>query len=339
MGLTVSASADVTPDAWQAEITELVAREGATTLWSLNVKAGQAGGASQPLKATGRLSVDLPVRGADPTGGKRSCDSFERQFARRFHRQSRRHAGTRRATGGIRPGFRSGGAFPACDGGPSGGRSGADGSFVARAPILVERDDRRSDVMVGASGRTEKGGISLDAQVASNRMYLDDVKILGAPFALAGSSEPVTPGSAPSTPDKDPVWKGISGKLSLSLTEVVYSPDLTIRDVAGSVRIGPAAVTLEALKAVLGTGGQLAMSGGLKFDASNVDAYRLKADVAVANLDSGSTLKALKPNDGLPLVEGTFDVKSSIDATSGNLGTLARKRPGAMFAFRAKEAF
>jgi hypothetical protein len=326
VGLTVSASADVTPDAWQAEVTELVAREGATTLWSLNVKAGQAGGAKQPLKATGRLSVDLPsvltqpvVNGAavlsrgtlrgDFTASLGATQELAAQLVvsdlvsgveERFPR----------VTVDLRADVR------------------ADGSFVARAPILVERDDRKSDVVVGASGRTEKEGITLDAQVASNRMYLDDVKILGAPFALAGSSETATPGSAPTAPDKAPVWKGVSGKMSLSLAEVVYSPDLTIRDVTGSVRIGPAAVTLEALKAVLGTGGQLAMSGGLKFDASNVDAYRLKADLAVANLDSGSTLKALKPNNGLPLVEGTFDVKSSIDATSGNLGTLAEMARG-----------
>lgn len=322
VGLTVSAGADVTPGAWQADISELVAREGATTLVSLAVKAGQAGGAAQPMKATGRLSVDLPAVLSQPAasgsavlsrGTLRGDFTASLGATQELAGQlvfSDLIAGAEekfpRVTVDVRADVR------------------ADGSFAARAPVLVEKEGRKSDLMIAASGKPEKEGIAVDAQVASTRLHLDDVKILGAPFALVAPAEPVkAPQSGPVPPDKEPLWKGVSGKMTLSLSEVVYSPDLTVRDVSGTVRIGPAAVTIEALKAVLGTGGQVAVSGGVNFTPAVAKPYSLKADIAVANLDSGTTLKALKPSDGLPLVEGTFDLTSKIAASGASLATLA----------------
>src|SRR6185503_1273703 len=61
VSLSLSTSADYTPQGWQAEIGGLTAKSGETALLSLEVKAGQLAGKGQPLKATGKLKAQIPA--------------------------------------------------------------------------------------------------------------------------------------------------------------------------------------------------------------------------------------------------------------------------------------
>jgi len=325
LGATLNVSADVTPKGWQADIAELVVREGAATLLSISAKAGQVGDGVQPLKTTGRFSVDLPSMLAQPAAagtvdlargtlrGEFTASLGQTQEIATQFTVSELISGTEEKFPRVSVDLRA-------DIKP-------DGTFAARAPLLVEKEGRKSDLTIQATGRRKEQAVTLDAQVTSALAHVDDLKILLAPFAVGNPSVAV-PAVGPPLPDKVPVWQGVSGQLTLSLAQVVYSPELTVRDVVGTVKIGEAAVTLDALRAVLGTGGLVNVSGGVGFSHSTPQPYALKANVMVSNLDSGSALKAFSPSEGLPMVEGTFNLNSQIVASGPNLALLAEHARG-----------
>jgi len=324
LGATLNVSADVTPKGWQADVSELVVREGAATLLSVSAKAGQVGDGVQPLKTTGRFSVDLPSVLAQPAAAgmvELARGTLRGDFTASLGQTQ--EIATQLTVSELISGREE--KFPRisvdlrADLKP-------DGTFAARAPLLIEKEGRKSDLTIQATGKRNEQGVTLDAQLTSTLAHVDDLKILLAPFAAGNPS--AAPAVGPALPDKVPVWQGVSGQLALSMAQVVYSPELTIRDVVGTVKIGEAAVTLDALRAVLGTGGQVNVSGGVGFSNSTPQPYALKANVTVSNLDSGSALKAFNPSEGLPMVEGTFNLNSQIVAAGPNLVMLAERARG-----------
>jgi len=325
LGATLNVSADVTPKGWQADVSELVVREGAATLLSVSAKAGQVGDGVQPLKTTGRFSVDLPSVLAQPAAagmvelargtlrGDFTASLGQTQEIATQLTVSELISGTEEKFPRVSVDLRA--------------DLKADGTFAARAPLLIEKEGRKSDLTIEATGKRQTQGVTLDAHLTSTLAHVDDLKILLAPFA-AGPPPASAPSVGPTLPDKAPVWQGVSGQLALSMAQVVYSPELTVRDVVGTVKIGEAAVTLEALRAVLGTGGLVNLSGGVGFSNATPQPYALKANLTVSNLDSGSALKAFNPSEGLPMVEGTFNLNSDIVASGPNLAMLAEKARG-----------
>ncbi|HEY0943772.1 MAG TPA: hypothetical protein VGD81_00835, partial [Opitutaceae bacterium] len=136
------------------------------------------------------------------------------------------------------------------------------------------------------------------------------------------------PQPAPAPPADQPVWAGITGQLTLGLKKVVYSPTFTASDIAGTVRIGPAAMSLENLRAVLGDGGGLKVDGGLDFDAQKpAQPYALRADVALTNVDPGPIFRSLDPAKPAP-VEGRFDLTTRVVGQAAEPAGLAEAALG-----------
>lgn len=323
IALSVSPSADVTPQGWQAELADFAVRSGTVKLLSLAAKAGQVSGQKEPIKATGTFAVDLPGVLAQPAAGGAvvlNRGAASGQFT--ASSGEKQEVAAQMVFSDLVSGQE---AFPKVSLDVR-ADLGADGKFAAQVPIQLEKEGRNSDVQLEAKGTQTAAGVEVNARVTSTMLHVDDVKILGAPFAGASSEQPVS--SPPNTPDNKPIWAGIKGQLTLALQQVVYSPELIVKDINGSVSISEAAVTLEALKAVLGTGGQVAVNGGLTFTPVAKQPYTLKADVAVTNLDSGATLKAFKSGDALPLVEGKFDLTTKVAASGASLDALADQARG-----------
>jgi len=325
VSLSLNPSADVTPKGWQAEIADFSARSGSATLLSLSAKAGQVSGDKQPVKATGSFAVDLPGTLAQPVAagavrlsrgaakGQFTLSSGEKQEVATQVVISDLAAANQESLPKVSIDLRADIA--------------ANGQFAAQMPLLVEQAGRKSDLSIDAKGKSSSAGVEVEARVSSTLVHVNDMKSLLLPLAGDTKAKPTRPTPSP-TPDTKPVWAGVKGKLSLALQQVIYSPDLTVRDINGTVSIAEAAVTLEALKAVLGTGGQLAVSGGVTFVPATAKPYTLKADIAVSNLDSGATLKAFSSGPALPLVEGKFDLASKVSASGPNLASLADQARG-----------
>lgn len=324
IALSVTASADVTPQGWQAEVADFSAKSGQSTLLSLSAKAGQAAGDKQPLKATGAFSADIPAVLAQPVAG--GLADLTRGAVKGTFTASSGEAQevaaqmvvsdlTARASQQV---------FPKVTLDIRANQDAA-GTFAAQVPILVELAGRKSDVSLDAKGKTSEAGVNVDARLTSTLIHVDDMKILLAPFA--GEEKAAQPTPTPG-PDTKPVWSGVTGKLVLALQQVIYSPELTVRDLNGTLSIADAAVTLETLKAILGPGGELSLSGGLTFVPAAPKPYTLKADLAVVNLDSGAALKAFDSSPTLPLVEGKFDLSTQLSASGANLASLAEQAAG-----------
>jgi hypothetical protein len=197
----------------------------------------------------------------------------------------------------------------------------ANGQIDAQAPIVITNSGRKSDLTVGASVQVGKPGLQIEAQLKSEALYVEDLKLFSGLFAstagVAPNAQPVTTtattmSSTPAATSAGPLWANVSGELKLELKKVVYSPTFTVSDIGGAVKITPEAVSLAALRAVLGGEGTLKAGGSLSYDGKQAAApYGLKADVAVANFDPAPLLRGLDPTKPVA-VEGKFDLTTHL---------------------------
>ncbi len=318
IAVNVAATASMTPQGWQADIANFSVANGTVVLATLSAKVGQEVGENMPVKATGTFALDLPGVLAQPLASGMvglTRGSLSGKFSAASG-ASQDVAAQIVVSDLASPAEK--GELPRIS---IDLRASLDptGVFVAQVPVLVEIQGRRSDVQLDAKGQSGKAGLDVDARVSSNEINLEDMKILLAP--LAGGEATGAPVSTPS-PGDAPAWSGVTGSLSFALKRVIYSSELTVSDISGSLSIAETAVTLKDLKALLGPGGQMTVSGGVTFAPSTAAPYQLKADLAVTDLDSGATLKAFNTGSKLPLVEGKFDIKSDVSASGKSLGAL-----------------
>jgi len=179
--------------------------------------------------------------------------------------------------------------------------------------------------------------MNLDARIASDLIVADDVKILAAPLAMKqgpASSAPqavvhtANPAPATAAPDKAPFWNGVSGHLVLALKKVVYG-QFEVNDIAGDLKIGPDALALDQLRAVLGSGGEARLAGAVNFAGDAPEPYSLKANVAVSEVDSAPLFRALDPSKP-PTVEGKFTLSGQVTSSGMNADDLGQQAQGDM---------
>jgi hypothetical protein len=327
VNVSVASSADYTPQGWQVELSPVTAKSGDGTLATLEAKAGQLVGRGQPIKATGRLALNLPAVLAQPvaagaaqlTTGDATID-----FAATIGAKQELQAKVALANLAAGP-KESPEKLPAIAMDLRADRE-ADGKITLNAPLLVERDGRKSDLNITGTLAPEKTGFNLDAHLASGLLVVDDVKILAAPFAGSGAAAPSKPDQNPPR-DTAPPWAGLNGKVTLALKKLVYSDTFQMSDVAGTLRLEGGGAKIEDLRAGIGEEGELKMSGGVTFDGKARDPYTLKADLAVTDVDSVPLFRALDPTR-TPTVEGKFNVASQLAGTGANLADLGNRAQG-----------
>lgn len=330
INLSASISADFTPQGWQAELSPCAIKG----LLDFSVKCGRLAGADQPIKATGRLTADLPSVLAQPAVGSAAnsttadnrppplvrgdlaCD-FTASLDSKRSIEAKLSISNLEADPSL-----AAETLPAisadirADAAP-------DGKITFAIPLIFTREDRKSDVMLAGTLTAASGKLILDGQVTGARLVMDDLKILGAPFARPAAA--AHPSETPPRPTA-PLWAGVGGRLSLAVKKI-ESMKISLDDISGSLRIDPGSLHLENFHASLGQGGDVKMNAVLTFDAAAPEPYGLKADLAVANFDPAGIFRAIDPNQP-PTVEGKFNAAARLSGSGLNPGDLASKVGG-----------
>jgi len=319
---------------WQAELNAR-AQSGAKTLFTLQTKAGSIAGPGQAIKATGQFQADLPAVLAQPafasssqlTGGTARVD-FQASLDEKKEIEAKVAI-----TGLVSPQAPS---LPAVTADVRAELAGGQVAF--NVPLLFANAGRKSDLAFSGTFQSGAGGMNLDARIESNLIIADDVKILVAPLAVKSQSSatpspagPVSPSPSglappPTRADSAPFWKGVSGHLVLALKKVVYG-QFEVKDIAGDLKIGPDALALNQLNAVLSGGGDAVLAGAVDFAASAPKPYSLKASVAVNNVDSAPLFRALNPSKP-PTVEGKFNLSGQLTGSGLNAADLGQQAQG-----------
>ncbi|MBL9187386.1 MAG: hypothetical protein JNK23_07915 [Opitutaceae bacterium] len=316
--LIVSVAADYTPQGWQVEIPGLALRTGDEVMLTFSARAGRLAGQNQPVKATGRLNVDLPRVLAQPVAsGYLALATGEAEINFAATLAARREVHANLAIKNLAA--RTAGeplVLPAltmdlrADAGP-------DGATVFSAPILIERAGRKSDFAINGTLTPVDGAPPLiEALVAGTQVFIEDMKLLGAAAPLAPDKPAAAAGPVP------PPWAGLNGAVTLRFNEVIWSPGLSASNVTGRIRIDAGQVKLEGLQASVGEAGKANIAGAVTFANGADRPYVLAADVRLKDIDSGPIWRALNGDRVAPL-EGRFDVASEVAAQAGSLATLA----------------
>lgn len=312
--LLISVAADSTPHGWQVEIPGLALRSGEDVMLTFEARAGRLAGKDEPFKVTGRLIADLPRVLAQPgAAGRLALASGEAEINFAATLGVRREVQANLAVKNLAA--RTAGAplaLPAltadvrADAGP-------DGAVVFNAPILIERDGRKSDLAVnGTLTPVEKAPPLIEAMVTGAQFFAEDAQL------FAAALPPAAPAVAPALPP----WAGLNGSVTLRFKEVLWSPALRASNVTGRVRLDAGMIKLEGLQASVGEAGRAHAEGTLTFQAAASQPFALAADVRLKDFDPGPVLRALS-GDRAPAVEGRFEITGSVAARAAALGELA----------------
>jgi len=315
LDISLSLGGDCTPKGWQAELSDLSVVSGASTLLKLSAKAGQLAGENQPIKATGVFeATDLSALLQQPAVpvGPVLLDGVARGDFTVSLTDKQEIAVTLQLAnlvGKTHDPMPSVALYVRAD-------RDADGRIDAQAPLVITQAGRKSDLTLGAVVQPLKTGVQIDAQLKSDALYIEDLKLFAGLVPASASpatDDPDSKAGAPAAaPGGGPVWAGISGELKLELKKVVYSSAFQVTDIGGSVKITPDAVSLETLRAALGGESVLKAGGSLNYDARQAsEPYGLKADLAVTGFDPAPLLRALDPFKPVP-VEGKFDLTTRL---------------------------
>jgi hypothetical protein len=328
LDVSLKLSADYTAQGWQAELSEVTARNAgtATTLLTLEAKAGQLAGADQPVKATGQWTANLPPLLAQPaasglfvlTGGRAAGD-----FAASLG--SKQEIQAKLALTGLTVDPKTSPAtLPTVNVGVRADIA-PDGKITLNAPVVLEREGRKSDFTLDGTLAKTAAGLNVTGRVTSAFLAVEDAQLLAVPLA----SKPAAPAAAGKPPAKDtlPFWNGISGEIALALKKVAYQQSFEATEIGGTLRIDAGAIKLDGARAGLGEGSDLKLNGNVTFDAKAREPYALKADLAVNNFDSAALFKAINPGKAAT-IDGKFNVTTQLAATALTPASLADQARG-----------
>ncbi len=325
--LSLNASADYTPQGWQAEWAPLAVKNGSLVLLKLDAKAGQLRGPAQPVKTTGTFSVNLPGALGQPAFagivGLSSGDAAG-EFSASFGAQQEIQAKLALTNLVADPKLTKE-KLPAISADVRADVA-ANGVVTLNLPLLLERDGRKSDLTFVGTVTPGKVGFSVVARVVSARLVIDDAQILSAVLTPADVTPKVDGGALPPRAVAPP-WAGISGQIGLGLKEVVYAEIFRLSDVTGTVSLTAGEAKVVNFRAGFGERAEAKVNGGLTFDAESAAPYALTADFAVNEFDPVSFFKAVNPSQPAT-VEGLFTVGSKLVGRANTLAELATATHG-----------
>ena len=322
---SLNASADYTPQGWQAELAPLTAKSGAATLLTLDAKAGQLLGKDQPIKATGKFSSSLPAVLAQPAANGALlliAGDASGEFIASLGAKQEIQAKLTLANLAADPKLTKE-KLPALTADVRADIA-ANGVITLSVPLLIERAGRKSDLTLAGTLTPGKTALALDGRVTSTHLVIDDAQLLAAPLA-----PPAAAPAAAKPPGRDtaPPWAGVSGQLTLALKQVVYSDTFQASDVTGTISLEAGAAKLVNFRAGLGEGADAKLNGVVTFDGKSETPYALTADLAVNEFDPAPLFRALNP--GQPAtVEGKFTVASKLFGRAPTLGDFATAAHG-----------
>ncbi|HEY0946183.1 MAG TPA: hypothetical protein VGD81_12980, partial [Opitutaceae bacterium] len=176
LDVVLQLSADYTPRGWQAQVSELVLRSSNATLFTVQAKTGQQAGPDKPLIATGSYEADLAGLLSQPVA--RSYANLSRgratgEFTASFN--EKQEFATKLSVSDLA--VVSNETLPTLmvdarvDLLP-------DGRIDARVPVVVDQKGRLSDLLLAAKATPAGESLTVDAQLTSEVLYVEDVQRL-----------------------------------------------------------------------------------------------------------------------------------------------------------------
>ena len=300
-----------------------VVADGADLL-TLQVDATQAPGA--PMQAKGELSAllaklaDQPLlRGQTRLSAGQAAVAFDASVADVLKASAKvRLTGLRAAGAGDLPEV----AFDAEV------ARDASGVLSAKLPLTVRnaKAGRVSDLALQATVTPGPADTNIVARLASQVLHIEDLQTFAALAAAkpAPASSPAKPAAvAPESVEKSsaaapagPLWAGTTGDIELALDRVVYAPGIEVTSTRGRFTLTRETASIQALQTLLGTGGSVNVSGGLRWLPASKD-YSLGAEVKGSGVAVGPLLKVLAPSEAAKL-EGTYDLSARVAGQGGD---------------------
>lgn len=325
--LTMNATGDYAPQGWQADFAEVNLTRGRETLLTFSVKAGRLAGDEQPLKATGKLAINLPVFAGQPVA-PRGLTLARGEAAAEFIASlgATKAINAKVVVRDLAGDPKIGATFPTISTDLRADVS-ASNQVTLHFPLLIEREGRKSDLLLTGTLTPGADVSALDAKVTSSHFVVADAQVLSAmlpaPKPTAAPAATAAPGPAPAptgapTPSNQPPWAHVKGAVTLALNKVVYADSFEVSDLVGTLRVDGTSLKLEGMRAGLGEGGQAKFQGTVLFDAGNSQPFGLLADLAMSEFDPGPLLRALNPGQPATL-EGRFNIVSKVTGHAASL--------------------
>ncbi len=332
LDIAVKLAADSTEQGWQADISEFSVRSGASTLLGVTAKAGQPAGPNQPIKATGRWEANLSALLAQPAAARYASALSQGAASGEFTASL---DGTKQISATLELNNLK---APKVENLPRVQASVRldvlpDGQINVQVPLTLDVAGRVTDLELAA--KVKPGATThIEADVLSRAIYLQDLKPLQDWAASLQPAAPAQATPAAKSPDKVktakpvadklPFWSACSGLIKLALKEIVYSPDVKVTNVVGTLKIDSGAITLDNIHAGLGAGAEAALGGQMTFDATLPEPYLFSGDATVTGFDPAPFFRAANPKNE-PTVEGKFNVATKLTGAAPNTALLASK--------------
>ena len=320
LDLALDASADYTPQGWQAQVVRFDVRRKGATLFTLDAKAGQLAGENQPVKLAGRWGADVAGWIAQPVlasqlalaRGNAQGDFVASLDGTQAIEARVNVSGLVAATGEALPAFA---LDLRTDLAPT-------GVATFSAPLTVTLGARKSDLAIGGTLTPRGEAKTIDARVTGDLVHLQDLQLLA--LALPAGDAPDAESGAKG---EGPFWRDVDGQVSLALKRVIYGDSFEVTNVGGVLRIDAATLKLDGVRAVFGPESDLKLSGGLQFEAATPQPYALAADLVVTNFDTGPAFRAIDPAK-LPTVEARVNLATHVTGRGADLMEVAERARG-----------
>jgi len=205
-----------------------------------------------------------------------------------------------------------------------------NGRISVQAPLLLDRDGRRSDLNFALElapvGRT----FNLDGKLTGDHVELADALAVLGVFLTSARTEKTAPEPAvlpsPVVADTAPAWARFTGQLLLDVKSVTRGADWAMTGLTGQVAIEPARLALTKLEAAFGEKGRLAAQAEVNF-TGGAQPYGLTGDFSLTAFDAGKLFKALEPAKPAT-VEGVFTVAGRFNGRGETLDRTLERSQG-----------
>ena len=324
--IALSVSADYTPAGWQAELSDLSVSSGGKLILSLHAKAGQLAGAHEALKATGDWRADLPELFRQPVGAV-SGASLAGGIASGEFSASLDGIKALQARIGLRDLVAPGGeALPtvALD---LRADIAEDGKVTLHAPVIVEREGKKSDLTIAGTVRPSGNKLAVDARLTSEQILVEDLRLFALPLVAEEKETTRKPAGKPDARDIKPFWEGLEGEVALAIKKVIYGGAFEVTAIEGTLRLDDSSMNFEGVRAVFGKDSDLRLGGGMKFTPKNRRPYSFATGFQIQNFDTGPLFRAIDPAK-LPTVDSRVTIITKVASEGLNLSDVAQRVRG-----------
>ncbi len=212
-------------------------------------------------------------------------------------------------------------------------------TWLFGANLMAGNDSRPStDAQLSGSVSPERKPMAFDLDLKAERIRQADLELLAAAFSPSGrtaTTSTITPSTpvvasnqasatqvspqadqtAPSRQSTPPPWADLDGKVSVQLELIELNSRQTIEDLTAKLRVSEPLLDVSELSAVFGEG-TFAGAARVDYTANSLEAYTLKADLNVKQLDPAISAD---PRSGAFPIRGRFDADVRVQGTGATL--------------------